>query len=102
LPTVDTDPVAAGYTPAVKPSTIYLSGDSTNIVYGLRWAGWDGHGATGYGTVNILSCVPNCAQGSATPTSVTIYLNNPVGGAFSLLTEIIQGMSAQNFTVPTS
>ena len=111
LPTVDTDVVLTTvYTPAVKPSTLYLSGDSTDIVTGLHWVGWDSHGATGYGTVDVLSCNPDCATGASFPAPVTIYLNDPVNGAFSLLTEEIHSAKAvqegyaasRNYTVPTS
>ena len=98
--TVDSHPVDAVATHVTKPSTIDLSGDSTNVVESLRWAGWDEHGATGYGVVDILGCVPNCAQGSSVPTPVTIYLNDPVDGGFTLLTEDIRGQPSRNFTLP--
>jgi hypothetical protein len=100
-PTVDASPGDA-FSLQVKPAMLELSGDGTNIVYGLTWPGWDGHGATGNGTVNVLGCNPNCASGSSTPTYVRIYLNDPVNGIFSLLTENIQGQSSRNITLPTT
>jgi hypothetical protein len=66
---------------------ISLSGDASNIVQNIRWAAWEQSGATGYGTVDEESCVPSCAQGSQTPTPVTIYLNDAVNGTFTQLTE---------------
>ena len=34
-----------------------------------------------------LNCIPNCAQGAATPYPVTITLNKPVDGTFTFITE---------------
>lgn len=85
----------------MRPSNINLSGDGSNIVYGLTWAAWDGKGATGNGTVDWEDCNPNCAGGSHTPTPVRIYLNDPVNGVFSLLTEEVKGQTPFDIQVPT-
>lgn len=101
LPTVDTNPAApTGFTPAVKPATILLSGDSTNIVHSLTWPEWNAQEAVGHGIVNILGCVPDCADGSSTPEPVVITLSSPVGGIFSHLVEDIQGRPTEEWTLP--
>lgn len=102
LPVVDADPAdPSSFSPQVEPADIYLSGDSGNIITGLTWAAWDAKGATGNGTVTIQGCVPDCASGTQTPTPVKVYLNDPVNGAFSLLTEEVQGQTPVNISIPT-
>lgn len=97
LPTAATD-LAPGPTQfQVEPATILLSGDASDVVQDIRWIAWEQSGATGHGTVDLEGCVPSCAQGSQTPTPVTIYLNDAVNGRFTLLTEDISGGRPQNF-----
>lgn len=99
LPTAAND-LAPGPTQyQVDPSLLSLSGDASDIVQNIRWAAWEQSGATGYGTVDIEGCVPSCAQGTQTPTPVTIYLNDAVNGKFTLLTEDVSGGQPQNFSL---
>ncbi|MGH9171805.1 MAG: hypothetical protein ACRD0Z_13195 [Acidimicrobiales bacterium] len=81
------------------PTSIYISGDATNIVTGITWSSWDSTEAVGQGTSDILGCVPDCAQGSATPVATTIVLSEPVQGRFTLLTETRQG-STTTYPLP--
>src|ERR1019366_2771250 len=64
-----------------------------NVVTALVWSSWNATGATGNGTVIIQDCNPNCAQGSQTPTPVTVTLGAVVGGYFTAMTESIQGLA---------
>ena len=86
LPTV----TFGSYT-GVKPTKIFLSGDSSNIVTGITWSSWSQDGAVGTGTVDVESCVPDCASGGQTPTPTTIRLSNVVDGHFTKLEESTQG-----------
>jgi hypothetical protein len=70
-----------------EPAIIYFSGDSGDIATGLRWSVWDRTEAVGHGTRNELGCVPNCAQGTATPYPVTITLSHPRNGTFRFILE---------------
>lgn len=77
----------AGTYQGIKPRAVYFSGDGGNIVTGIRWSSWTHSSATGEGTSNILGCVPDCAQGTATPVPTTILLSRPQGGHFTLVIE---------------
>ena len=89
VPAVDVNPGDRGtFALGVKPPMISVAGPE-NIVMGLTWDGWDNKGATGHGTLN------------GTTTPVVIYLNNPVHGVFSLLTEEVQGQASLNIPMPT-
>jgi hypothetical protein len=49
---------------------------------------------TAIGIVDIHSCVPNCADGTATPEPMTIVLSDPITGEptiWSQMTEAIKG-----------
>jgi hypothetical protein len=70
-----------------EPVRIYFSADAGNIATGLTWSVWNQTQAVGHGVRNELSCVPDCAQGTATPYPVTLTLSDPVGGAFTSLLE---------------
>jgi hypothetical protein len=76
-----------------KPKDIYFSGDAGNIVTSIRWSRWTASQAVGKGTSNILSCVPNCAQGSATPVPTTVVLSRPRKGHFTFVTERRNGQT---------
>ena len=70
-----------------QPAAIYFSGDAGDVATGLTWSAWNTSTAVGHGTRSELSCVPSCAQGTATPYPVTITLSRPVDGRFTLITE---------------
>ena len=70
-----------------EPAAIYFSGDAGDIATGLTWSSWTTDQAVARGTRNELGCVPNCAQGTATPYPVTITLSKPVNGRFTFLAE---------------
>ncbi|WP_048890632.1 hypothetical protein [Mycobacterium heckeshornense] len=68
--------VNCGGQPEIKPESIILMcGDGTWAVDKIVWASWSaGAGAKGTGIEYRRSCVPTCAQGSATYSPVTITL----------------------------
>jgi hypothetical protein len=84
------------------PATIDYSGDSSNVATDLVWSSWTATGAQASGTVIIQGCNPNCAQGSQSPTPVTITLSNPVNGVFMSMTETIQGQNPSHYTYSSS
>jgi hypothetical protein len=81
---------------------ISFSGDAGDIATGLTWSTWGQTEAVGHGTRNELGCVPNCAQGTATPNPVTLTLTDPVDGSFtSILEQTADGRgTSQTFTSP--
>jgi len=83
----------------MKPATIAYSGDATNVVTGITWASWTATGATGYGTSDIDSCVPNCAQAPPNYVTTTITLSAPANGRFSQMTETRNG-STTSYSYP--
>lgn len=96
VPTVDDDPADPGsFQLEVKPASIDVSGFTGNVVTNISWLAWDNHGATGHGIVADT-------LGSQSP--VTLYLNDPINGVFSLLTEVTPGEpnSGQNIPLPTA
>lgn len=95
LPTV----TFGSYT-GVKPTKIFLSGDSSNIVTGITWSSWGEQGAVGTGTVDVEGCVPDCASGSQTPTATTIRLSVVANGQFTHLEEAIQGQPPYSESLP--
>jgi hypothetical protein len=73
------------------PANIDFSGDAGNIVIRLRWSAWGQSRAVGVGSSNILSCIPNCAQGKATLVSTRITLSRPRAGHFTKIVELRAG-----------
>lgn len=87
--------------PVIRPQEISFSGDSTNVVASIKWSSWTAVSAQGTGTSPILSCVPNCAQGSATPAVTTLTLSDPVNGDFTNIQETRDGNTSNySFTDP--
>lgn len=84
------------------PAIIYFSGDAGDIATGITWSVWDSTEAVGHGTRNELGCVPDCAQGTATPYPVTITLSHPRNGTFrSILEQTSDGKgTTERFTSP--
>ncbi len=85
----------------MKPTEIAYSGDGTNVVTGITWTSWTATGATGTGTSDIDSCVPNCAQAPPDNVTTTITLSAPVSGDFTQMTETRNG-STTPYTYPGS
>jgi hypothetical protein len=95
------DVTIAGWT-GRKPATIYFSGDAGDIATGLTWSVWNRTEAVGHGQRKELSCVPDCAQGTATSYPVTITLTKPVDGEFtSIVEQTADGRgTTETFTAP--
>lgn len=62
-----------------EPVTIQLAcGDGTAVANNLTWSQWTSTMAAGRGTVNEVSCVPNCADGKDVAYSAKLTLSEPV------------------------
>lgn len=62
-----------------EPETIQLTcGDGTIVANGLTWSQWGSTTATAHGTVNEVSCVPDCADGKDIAYQVDVTLSEPV------------------------
>jgi hypothetical protein len=83
----------------MKPKEIDYSGDATNVVTGIQWSSWTATEASGQGTSDINSCVPNCAQAPPSPVPTTITLTAPVNGRFTKMTETRNGFTS-TYTYP--
>jgi len=91
--------LTAGSYTGMKPTEIGFSGDSGNVVTKITWSSWTATGATGQGTSDIDSCVPNCAQAPPSFVPATITLSAPVNGRFTKMTETRNG-STSYWTYP--
>jgi hypothetical protein len=60
---------------AIEPSTVRFASDAR--LTGVRWTRWDAGGATGHGTMRVLTCNPNCAAGGERRVAATIELSRP-------------------------
>jgi hypothetical protein len=67
---------------AYKPST--LSFGAHEVIESVSWSKWGKKKAVGHGTYRVNDCLPNCAEGTITPTPTTIYLTGRMtcGGHF--------------------
>ena len=83
-----------------QPSTIGISGDSTNIVSHLRWSSWGSSGAAGQGLVGVNDCQPNCAAGTVTEVPATIDLGGVTDGHFTTMTEK-SGSTTHSYSYPS-
>lgn len=62
-----------------EPATIQLTcGDGTIVANDVSWSQWGSRTAVGQGSVNEVSCVPNCAQGKDVAYKVNLTLSEPV------------------------
>jgi hypothetical protein len=62
-----------------EPGTIQLTcGDGTIEANGLTWSQWGSETATGHGSINEVSCVPNCADGKDVEYQANLMLSQPV------------------------
>ena len=87
-----------GYT-GMKPTEIAYSGDATNVVTKITWSSWTATGASGQGTSDIDSCIPNCAQAPPSLVPTTVTLSAPVNGRFTKMTETRNGFTS-TYTYP--
>jgi serine/threonine protein kinase len=83
----------------VMPKEIAYSGDATNVVTGISWSSWTATEASGQGTSDIDSCVPNCAQAPPSLVPTTVTLSAPVNGRFTKMTETRNGFTS-TYTYP--
>ena len=83
----------------MKPTEIAYSGDATNVVTKITWSSWTSTGASGQGTSDIDSCIPNCAQAPTNYVTTTITLSAPVNGHFTQMIETRNG-STTTYTYP--
>ena len=64
--------------PAIRPTSIWISCDSTGELQHMSWTTWGMGYAVGQGTEFVNNCKPNCAEGTFYPFSVTVQLSRPV------------------------
>jgi hypothetical protein len=70
--------VAAGTSPVVKPTTVYLACATGGIsVVEIKWQSWGRSAAFGEGTLNVQTCQPNCAQGGESSYAASIEVSDP-------------------------
>lgn len=58
-----------------RPHKIYLSGDGTFDLYGLRWSSYGGPAARASGNAFAKGCTPDCAEGHVDRPRATLYLS---------------------------
>jgi hypothetical protein len=85
----------------VEPSTIGFSVDGGNIVSDLKWTNWGAPTTVGTGTVDIQGCVPDCADGTNTPTPTTLTLTDLDSGYYGQVTEATEGLPPSTFAPPS-
>jgi len=64
--------------PACGTSGCPLSGDSTTILYQMRWTTWSASEAVGTGTYKVDACNPSCAAGPVYPVPAVVTFSQPV------------------------
>ena len=64
--------------PLKKTHPQLTCGDGTVVANSVTWSQWGATTATGHGTVNEVSCVPDCADGKDVAYQVTVTLSRPV------------------------
>ena len=80
-----------------RPAQITNTADGSGYVKDIRWSGWGTATARGHGTLEVDSCIPNCAQGTYTgyPATVTLTGLSPyVSGAEAYSTMVISAPTA--------
>ncbi len=81
----------AGSFSGIRPRDVFFSADAGNIVINITWQHWNHTSGVGHGTSNILSCIPDCAQGKATPVATSVTFSKPVRGHFTKVVEVRAG-----------
>jgi hypothetical protein len=95
--------VTLGVWTGVKPTAVNFSADSGYYVTRITWSSWGSTQATGSGTLHTENCIPDCAQGTVTTSSVTLVLSNVVDGRFTTIaTETPPFDPADISSMPTS
>jgi hypothetical protein len=66
----------------IEPASIVLyCGTGAGIANGLIWSQWTADKAVGRGTVNLVDCNPNCANGPDVAYQISLTLSEPVRAA---------------------
>jgi len=60
---------------ASRPGTLRPNKDQ--VLRSIEWTGWGEGEATGRGTLEVLICEPNCAQGQTEDVPATLTLSEP-------------------------
>lgn len=65
-----------------KPSSLFFG--AHELITSVSWSKWGKKLAIGHGTYQVNDCIPDCADGTITPTPSTIYLTGRTtcGGHF--------------------
>ena len=66
------------YQPLCGNSGCPLSGDSTTILYQMKWITWSEAEAVGTGIYKVDACHPNCAAGPVYPVPAVVTFTQPV------------------------
>jgi hypothetical protein len=66
------------FEPACTGYGCSLSGDSTAILFDIKWTTWSTTEAVGTGTYKLDACDPNCAAGPVDPVAAVVTLSQPV------------------------
>jgi hypothetical protein len=74
-----------------EPEMIAVSGDAGNAITDIDWTSWTATSATGKGTSEVDTCVPDCARGATTEVPTEVTLSAAVNGRFTDMREIRQG-----------
>ena len=62
-----------------EPATIQLTcGDGAIVANNMSWSQWAATEALGQGSVNEVSCIPNCASGKDVAYKARLILSEPV------------------------
>jgi hypothetical protein len=56
---------------------VYISGDSTFLIQGVKWLSYNGAVARGEGVSNTTGCVPNCASSPREYRRIDFSLSRP-------------------------
>lgn len=83
----------AGSFSGIRPRDVAFSAEAGNIVTNITWQHWNHTSGVGHGTSNILSCIPDCADGKATPVATSVMFSKPVRGHFTKVIEVRAGQT---------
>jgi hypothetical protein len=76
-----------------RPATIIFSGDGSSIVNHIHWSSWSATRASGTGTWNEETCIPDCATGGVNHYPAALTFSSAGGGKFTELTTIWNGQT---------